>query len=167
MVVASVLAFPSLWRKCMCAWRASRWFGRYQSFGGGEWAMFVVWVWLWVCVWFYSFIHIPLYFLTIWSAANQHHAGSWSSRSTKQGDNRQHWVLGWWAFLLTQKTYTKLGILITASAIWDLHCRQIHILRFETATWNSTSSPTCNLCEADDDVQDDFLFHVPSDGFSP
>jgi len=25
---------------------------RYQSFGGGEWAMFAVWVWLWVRVWF-------------------------------------------------------------------------------------------------------------------
>ena len=25
----------------MCAWRASRWFGRHQRFGGGEWAMFV------------------------------------------------------------------------------------------------------------------------------
>jgi len=30
---------------------------------------------------------------------------------------------------------------------------RVHTLRFETATWNSTSSPTCNLCEADDDVQ--------------
>jgi len=39
-------------QECMFAWRASRWFGRYQNFGGGEWAMFVVWVWLWVCVWF-------------------------------------------------------------------------------------------------------------------
>jgi hypothetical protein len=31
----------------------------------------------------------------------------------------------------------------------------------ETATWNSTSSPTCNLCEADDDVQDEkhVIFH--------
>jgi len=40
-----------------------------------------------------------------------------------------------------------------------------------TATWNSTCSPTCNLCEADDDVQDDkhacsLSLHTPSDGFS-
>jgi len=30
----------------------------------------------------------------------------------------------------------------------------VHTLRFETATWNSTSSPTCDLCEADDDVKE-------------
>ena len=30
-----------------------------------------------------------------------------------------------------------------------------HTLRFETATWNPGSSPTCDLCEADDDVQDE------------
>jgi len=29
---------------------------------------------------------------------------------------------------------------------------RVHTLRFETATWNPTSSPTCDLCEADDDV---------------
>ena len=31
---------------------------------------------------------------------------------------------------------------------------RVHTLRFETATLNSTSSPTCDLCETDDDVQD-------------
>ena len=30
---------------------------------------------------------------------------------------------------------------------------RIHSLRFETATWNPSSSPTCDLYEADDDVQ--------------
>jgi len=47
------------------------------------------------------------------------------------------------------------------------HC--VNTLRFETATWNSTSSPTCDLCEADDGVQDENIFslHAPSDGFSP
>ena len=30
---------------------------------------------------------------------------------------------------------------------------RVHTLRFETATWNPSSSPTCNWCEADDDVQ--------------
>jgi hypothetical protein len=37
----------------------------------------------------------------------------------------------------------------------------VHTLRFEKATWNSTSSPTCDLCE-DDRVQQDekhALFH--------
>jgi len=29
----------------------------------------------------------------------------------------------------------------------------VHTLCVETATWNSTSSPTCDLCEADDNVQ--------------
>ena len=32
---------------------------------------------------------------------------------------------------------------------------RVHTLRFETATWNPTSSPTCDLREADDDVQDE------------
>ena len=32
---------------------------------------------------------------------------------------------------------------------------RVHSLRVETATWNSTSSLTCNLCEADDNVQDE------------
>ena len=32
---------------------------------------------------------------------------------------------------------------------------RVHTLRFETATWSPTSSPTCDLCEADDDVQDE------------
>ena len=32
---------------------------------------------------------------------------------------------------------------------------RVHTLRFETATWNPTSSSTCDLCEADDDVQDE------------
>ena len=31
----------------------------------------------------------------------------------------------------------------------------VHTLRFETATCNSTSSPTRNFCEADDDAQDE------------
>jgi len=36
-----------------------------------------------------------------------------------------------------------------------------HTLRFETATWNQSNSPTCDLCDADDDVQDEqhVLFH--------
>ena len=32
---------------------------------------------------------------------------------------------------------------------------RVHTLRFETATWNPSSSPTCDLREADDDVQDE------------
>jgi len=37
----------------------------------------------------------------------------------------------------------------------------VHTLSFETATWNPRSSPTCDLCEADDDVQDEqcAIFH--------
>jgi len=40
-------------------------------------------------------------------------------------------------------------------------CVSTPLLRFETATWNPTSSPTCDLCEADDDVQDEqhAIFH--------
>ena len=44
----------------MWAWRASRWFGKYQSIGGGGWAMFVVWVLLWVFVWFSVFFCKPV-----------------------------------------------------------------------------------------------------------
>jgi len=40
---------------------------------------------------------------------------------------------------------------------------RVHTLRFETATCNPISSPTptCDLCEADDDVQDEqhAIFH--------
>jgi len=47
----------------------------------------------------------------------------------------------------------------------------VRTLRFETATWNSTSFSNCDLCEADDDVQDEKtcsrLLHAPSDDFSP
>jgi len=32
---------------------------------------------------------------------------------------------------------------------------RVRTLCFETATWNPTSFPTCDLCEADDDVQDE------------
>jgi hypothetical protein len=37
----------------------------------------------------------------------------------------------------------------------------VYTLRFETATWNPSSSPPCDLCEADDDVQDEqhTIFH--------
>jgi len=37
----------------------------------------------------------------------------------------------------------------------------VHTLCVEIATWNSTSSPTCDLCEADDNIQDEkhVLFH--------
>ena len=47
---------------------------------------------------------------------------------------------------------------ICSVARFRLH---VHTLRFETATWNPTSSPTCDLCEADDDVQDEqhVIFH--------
>ena len=31
----------------------------------------------------------------------------------------------------------------------------VHTLRFETATWNLSSSLSCDLCEVDDDVQDE------------
>ena len=36
----------------------------------------------------------------------------------------------------------------------------VHTLRFETATWNQSNSPTCDMCEIDD-VQDEqyVLFH--------
>jgi hypothetical protein len=38
---------------------------------------------------------------------------------------------------------------------------RVHTLRFETATWSPRSPPTCDLCEADDDVQDEqhAIFH--------
>jgi len=37
---------------------------------------------------------------------------------------------------------------------------RVHTLRVQTATWNSISSPTCDLCDADDDVQDEkHVFH--------
>jgi hypothetical protein len=38
---------------------------------------------------------------------------------------------------------------------------RVHTLRFKTATWNPSSSPTCDLCETDDDVQDEqrAIFH--------
>jgi len=32
---------------------------------------------------------------------------------------------------------------------------RVHTLRFETATWSPRSSPACDTCEADDDVQDE------------
>ena len=32
---------------------------------------------------------------------------------------------------------------------------RVHTLRFKTATWNPSSSPTCDLCEVNDDVQDE------------
>jgi len=41
---------------------------------------------------------------------------------------------------------------------------RVHTRRFETATWNPGSSPTCDLCEADDDVQDEqhaIFLHTP------
>ena len=36
----------------------------------------------------------------------------------------------------------------------------IHTLRFETATWSQSNSPTCDLCDADD-IQDEqrVFFH--------
>jgi len=38
---------------------------------------------------------------------------------------------------------------------------RVHTLCFEAATWNPSSSLTCDLCEADDDVQDEqhAIFH--------
>jgi hypothetical protein len=37
---------------------------------------------------------------------------------------------------------------------------RIHTLRFETATWNQSSSPTCDLCDADDNQDEQHvLFH--------
>ena len=38
---------------------------------------------------------------------------------------------------------------------------RVHTLRSETATWSPRSPPTCDLCEADDDVQDEqhAIFH--------
>ena len=40
---------------------------------------------------------------------------------------------------------------------------RVHTLCFEAATWNPSSSLTCDLCEADDDVQDEHgaNFHCP------
>jgi hypothetical protein len=38
----------------------------------------------------------------------------------------------------------------------------VHTLRFETATWNQSNSPTCDLCDADEMlIQDEqhVLFH--------
>jgi len=37
---------------------------------------------------------------------------------------------------------------------------RVHTLRFETATWNQSNSPTCDLCNTDD-IQDEqhVLFH--------
>ena len=38
---------------------------------------------------------------------------------------------------------------------------RVHTLRVETVTWNPRSPPACDLCEADDDVQDEqhVIFH--------
>jgi len=38
---------------------------------------------------------------------------------------------------------------------------RVHTLRYETATWNHRSTLNCDLCEADDNVQDEqhVLFH--------
>ena len=38
---------------------------------------------------------------------------------------------------------------------------RVHTLRCETVTWNPRSSPACDLCEAEDDVQDEqhIIFH--------
>jgi len=38
---------------------------------------------------------------------------------------------------------------------------RVHTLRFETAAWNQSNSPTCDLCNTDDvqDEQQHFLFH--------
>jgi hypothetical protein len=49
-------------------------------------------------------------------------------------------------------------VVIRGVACFRLH---VHTLRFETITWNPRSSPTCDLCEADDDVQDEqhAIFH--------
>jgi len=46
---------------------------------------------------------------------------------------------------------------IRSTARFRLH---VHNLRFETATWSQSNSPTCDLCDADD-VQDEqhVLFH--------
>jgi hypothetical protein len=33
---------------------------------------------------------------------------------------------------------------------------RVHTLRFETATWNQSASPTCDLCDADD-IQDEHV----------
>jgi len=35
-----VLAFPSLWRGCMCACKAPWWLDKYQSLEVGDWAVF-------------------------------------------------------------------------------------------------------------------------------
>jgi len=49
---------------------------------------------------------------------------------------------------------------LTQSYIFKQGCKtvrfrlRVHTLRFETATWNPRSFPTCDLCEADDDVQE-------------
>ena len=47
---------------------------------------------------------------------------------------------------------------------------RVHTLRFETATWNQSNSPTCDLCDADD-IQDEqhVLIHcvIPHGDFSP
>jgi len=32
---------------------------------------------------------------------------------------------------------------------------RVHTLRCETVTWNPRSSPACDLCESEDDVQDE------------
>jgi hypothetical protein len=37
--------------------------------------------------------------------------------------------------------------------IWDHRRLHVHTLCFETTSWNPRSSPTCDLCEDDDDVQ--------------
>ena len=44
MVVRFSFGISQFMEKMHVCLRASRWFGRYQSFGRGEWAMFVVWV---------------------------------------------------------------------------------------------------------------------------
>ena len=46
---------------------------------------------------------------------------------------------------------------------------RVHTLCFETGTWNSSSSPTCNLCEAGCPGWKtcSLSLHAPSAGFSP
>jgi len=37
---------------------------------------------------------------------------------------------------------------------------RVHTLRFETATWNQSNSPNCDLCDADDvQYEQHVLFH--------
>ena len=39
---------------------------------------------------------------------------------------------------------------------------RVHTLRFETVTWNESNSPTCDLCDNDDERKSSMSFSTAS-----